>query len=273
MGALEIAGYALLGGVAGLLAGLLGIGGGLVIVPGLWWLFQEAGLPVARLTQLAVGTSLASIVFTAAISAAGHHRRGAVHWSAALRLAPGLVLGAVLGAILADQLSSAELRRFFAAFTLLVAWQLLVGLPAPLRSRLLRGRDESGMCMPQGTGLAAAGMVMGMVSALVGIGGGTLVTPFLLWCGLGLRRAIATSAACGLPIAVAGAGAYLVTGWSEAALPGGSSGYLYWPALLVLVPASMAAAPLGVHLAHRLPLPWLRRGFALVLLAVGLSLW
>ena len=257
----EIAGYLLLGGVAGLLAGLLGIGGGLVIVPGLLWLFAAGGVEAARLTQLAVGTSLASIVFTAAVSSAAHHRHGAVLWPVAARLAPGLVLGAALGAGLADRLDSVVLRRVFAVFELLVALQLLLALRPPPGRGLLAG-----------PAVAGAGGLIGLVSALVGIGGGTLTTPFLLWCRVDLRRAIATSAACGLPIALAGAVAYAVVGLDERGLPAWSSGYVYWPAVLALVPASMAAAPLGARLTHVLPLAWLRRVFALLLVVIGIRL-
>lgn len=255
----ELAGYVLLGGIAGLLAGLLGIGGGLVMVPGLLWLFVLGGVESTALTQLAVGTSLAVIVFTAAVSTAAHHRHRAVQWPVVARLAPGLVLGAVLGATLADRLDSLALRRVFALFELLVALQLLLDLrPSPARA------------LPAGPALAGAGGLIGLVSALVGIGGGTLTTPFLLWCRLGLRRAIATSAACGLPIALAGAASYGVMG--EEGMLAWRSGHVYWPAVLALAPASMAAAPLGARLTHILPLPWLRRGFALLLGLVGLRL-
>jgi len=256
-----LAGYLLLGAGAGLLAGLLGIGGGLLIVPGLLWLFARGGVEAAQLTQLAVGTSLATIVFTALSSIAAHQRRGAVLWPVVARLAPGLLLGSALGGVLAGQLSSSALRTLFAVFEMLVAIQLLLALQPP-----------AGRGLPSGAVLAGAGGVIGLVSALVGIGGGTLSTPFLLWCRVGLRQAIATSAACGLPIALAGAAAYGVTGLGDEGLPPGSIGYIYWPALLAVVPASMAAAPLGARLTHALPLVWLRRLFALLLLLIGLRL-
>ncbi len=253
--------YLLLGAGAGLLAGLLGIGGGLVIVPGLLWLFAQSGVEAGHVTQLAVGSSLAIIVFTALSSIAAHHRRGAVSWPVVGRLAPGLVAGSVLGGALAGQMSSAALRGVFAVFEVLVALQLLLALqPAPGRG------------LPAAPVLSAVGGVIGLLSALVGIGGGTLTTPFLLWCRVALRRAIATSAACGLPIALAGAVAYGVVGRGDGGLPAGCSGYIYWPAVLAVVPASMAAAPLGARLAHALPLPWLRRIFALLLLFIGLRL-
>lgn len=221
----ELTGYVLLGGIAGLLAGLLGIGGGLVMVPGLLWLFVLGGVESTALTQLAVGTSLAVIVFTAAVSTAAHHRHRAVQWPVVARLAPGLVLGAVLGAALADRLDSLALRRVFALFELLVALQLLLDLrPSPARA------------LPAGPALAGAGGLIGLVSALVGIGGGTLTTPFLLWYRLGLRRAIATSAACGLPIALAGAASYGVGGGRDA-------GVAQWSCLL----AGSAGPGAGEH--------------------------
>ncbi len=301
MGGLEFAGYALLGAVAGLLAGLLGIGGGVVVVPGLLWLFHAGGLPPERLTQLAVATSLAAIVLTAAVSTAAHHRRRAVAWRLVCRLAPGLVAGAVLGAWLADRLSSDALRRVFGVFELLVAWHLWRARPdatgepgtkdavgesahALAPSSGTRPRSISGSSVGSSPDsvrpslMTAAGGVIGTLSSLVGIGGGTLTTPFLLWCGVGLRRAIATSAACGLPIALAGTLAHVAAGWddvtpaADGAYWGYYWGYLYWPALLVLAPSAMVTAPWGVRLAHGLPLDFLRRLFALLLAVVGLGL-
>ncbi len=278
MGGLEFAGYALLGAVSGLLAGLLGIGGGVVAVPGLLWLFHLSGLPPERLTQLAVATSLAAIILTAAVSTAAHHRRRAVAWRLVFRLAPGLVAGAILGAWLADRLSSDALRRVFGVFELLVAWHLWRARPVPGGEG---GTLEETASLPTprpATLMTGAGGIIGALSALVGIGGGTLTTPFLLWCGLGLRRAIATSAACGLPIALAGTLAHVTAGWDDVAPAADGAyrgyywGYLYWPALLVLAPSAMVTAPWGVRLAHSLPLGALRRLFALLLAVVGLGL-
>jgi hypothetical protein len=255
--------YLLLGSVAGMLAGLLGVGGGLVIVPVLAWLFHLAGMPPEVVMHMAIGTSLATIVPTSLSSVWAHHRLGAVLWGAVARLAPGIVLGAALGATLADLLPGESLRLTFGLFELAVAVQMGLNLrPAPHR------------VLPAKWGMWGAGSAIGLVSALVGIGGGTMTVPFLQWCNVAMRQAVATSAACGLPIAIAGATGFIVTGWNAPALPAWSSGYLYWPAFTGIAVASVLVAPLGARLAHRLPTAVLKRFFALFLLFLGLHmLW
>jgi uncharacterized membrane protein YfcA len=250
--------YLLLGAVAGTLAGLLGVGGGLIIVPVLALLFRHIGIGEALVMHLAIGTSLATIVLTSVSSVRAHHRRGAVQWQLVWRLSPGIVLGALLGAALADALDSFWLSRFFGVFELFVAVQMALGLrPAAHRS------------LPGAAGMAAAGGVIGSVSAIVGIGGGTLTVPFLGWCNVEMRKAVATSSACGLPIALAGALGFVLTGLDAQGLPAWSSGYVYWPAFLGIVVASMAFAPLGAALAHRLPAAGLKRAFAVLLAVIG----
>ncbi len=253
--------YLMLGAVVGLCAGLFGIGGGLIIVPALAYIFQSQLQIGDHLMQIAVGTSLATIIPTALSSIYAHHRHGAVLWPAALRLAPGIVAGTTCGAVIADVISNDALRYFFAAFTLLVALHMMFG-----------GTPTGRRVLPGGAGMAAAGMVIGAVSALVGIGGGTLTTPFLCWCRVDLRRAIATAAACGLPIALTGTAGYLIAGINETGLPSGSSGYIYWPAVVAIAAASIFTAPLGARLTHVLPVTKLRRLFALLLAAVAVRL-
>lgn len=255
--------YLALGAAAGLVAGLLGVGGGLIIVPVLATQFHAQGFGADKLMHLAVGTSLATIVLTSISSVRAHHRHGAVDWSIFHQLTPGILLGALAGAALADLLASDSLRRIFGVFELAVAAQLAFGRP-PAAHRTLPGR----------LALGSAGTVIGSVSAIVGIGGGTLTVPFLAWCNVPLRRAVATSAACGLPIAVAGATGYVLMGWGEEDLPAGATGYVYWPAFAGIVLASVLAAPLGARLAHRLPVDVLRRVFAVFLVALGIKmLW
>ncbi len=253
--------YLLLGAVAGTLAGMLGIGGGLIIVPVLAFTFEAQGFDEAIIMHLALGTSLATIIVTSLSSIRTHHRHAAVMWPIVARLSGGIMVGALCGALLADQLASAWLQKVFALFTLLAATQMVLEL-RPIASRQFPGRAA----------LAGAGVVIGMVSALVGIGGGTMTTPFLLWCNAAARNAIATSAACGLPIAVAGAGGYWIAGSGVVSLPPGSSGYLYWPALLGVVATSVVFASLGARLTHRLPVKVLKKAFALLLLAIGVRL-
>lgn len=253
----------LLGVLTGLLAGLFGIGGGLVIVPALVYLFSAQGYPPAAMMQLALGTSLATIIVTATASIWGHQRHRAILWPVCLRLIPGIVIGAAAGVALAEYIGSEALRAVFASFVILVALQMLFGVQPP-----------SSRALPGAAGMTATGAGIGGMSMLVGIGGGTLTTPFLLWCNTPLRNAIATSAACGLPIAIAGTLAYVIAGLDVEGLPAGSSGYVYWPAALAIAATSVITAPLGAHLTHTLPVKLLKRLFALLLVLVALRmLW
>jgi len=253
--------YLALGTLAGILAGLFGIGGGIVIVPGLYFLFLAQGFSEQICMHLAVGSSLASVVFTSMSSASAHHRRDSVHWTAVRGLTPGILAGAALGAALADLISERGLRLAFGLFEIVVAVQLLYGFkPAPHRDLPRRGV------------LGLTGAVIGMVSALLGIGGGTLTVPFLLWCNVSMHSAVGTSAACGLPIALAGALGFVITGWDGAGLPHWSSGYLYWPAVTAVAGGSVLLAPLGARLAHTLPVVSLKRLFALLVAVVGIRI-
>lgn len=253
--------YVLLGAVAGILAGLLGVGGGLVIVPVLAWAFVDAGFSTSVIMHLALGTSLATIMVTSISSAYSHHRYNAVLWPLVVKLAPGIVIGAWLGAAVADQLPSTLLQKIFGVFEILVALQIALNIKAAAH-RALPGKVMT----------SVAGTVIGSVSAIVGIGGGTLTVPFLHWCNVNIRNAVGTSAACGFPVAVAGALGYIVAGWSNTLLPDGSSGYVYWPAFSAISITSLMFAPLGAKLAHTIPVPLLRRIFSVVLLVLGIKM-
>jgi uncharacterized membrane protein YfcA len=253
--------YLVLGCFAGLMAGLLGIGGGLIIVPALAALFRMQGIQPDIIMHLAIGTSLATIVITSVSSVYAHHKHGAVIWPVFWRLAPGIVIGALIGAWSADALRSGTLQMVFGGFVLLVALQMLSGF-----------RPSSERGIPGVTGLLLSGGMIGAVSAVVGIGGGSLTVPFLSYCNTMMRKAVATSAACGLPIAIAGAAGFVVTGWSHASLPVFAYGYVYAPAAVAIVMTSVLFAPVGAHLAHRLPTAALKKFFALFLLLVGLKL-
>lgn len=250
--------YLALGAFAGVMAGLLGVGGGLIIVPVLAWIFRGQNVADAIIMHLAIGTSLATIVITSLSSVRAHHQRGAVLWPVVWRLTPGIVIGAWLGAVVADALPSRALSKIFAVFVLTVAAQMAFGAkPAPQRA------------LPGPTGMALAGGVIGLASAIVGIGGGSLTVPFLTWCNTAMRQAVATSAACGLPIALAGSIGYIATGLNAADAPPWSLGYVYGPALVGVAIASMLTAPLGAKLAHTLPTETLKRVFAIFLAVVG----
>ena len=253
--------YAALGVFAGIMAGLLGVGGGLVIVPVLVMLWQADGLGGSQMVQLAVGTSLAVIVFTSLSSVRAHHQRGSVLWPVFWRLTPGILLGAGLGATLASAMPQATLKMVFGVFELLVAAQMLLSL---------RPSADGPTGLPGSLGMGLAGGVIGAVSALVGIGGGTLTVPFLDACKLHMQKAVGTSAACGLPIAVSGALSYVLLGWGNAQLPTNSAGFVYGPALVGVAMTSMLFAPLGASLAHRLPTLVLKKIFAGFLALLGI---
>jgi len=258
---IALASYLATGALAGILAGLLGIGGGILIVPVLIFAFSAQGLTAEWVPHLAIGTSLATIIGTGATAVYSHHRRGAVRWDLVARLGPGMVLGAWLGAAVAGLLPEAWLTRVFALFLLVVAARMLGGQAAQASSKL-----------PGTTGLLAAGTGIGALSALVGIGGGSLTVPLLVRGGIDMRGAVATSSGCGLPIALAGAAGFLVAGWGREGLPAAATGFIYWPAVPMVLLTSIPAAPLGAHLAHRLPVALLRRVFGVLLLLVGLRL-
>lgn len=248
---------ALTGALSGLMAGLLGVGGGLVIVPALVAVLPVLGFPAEHVMHVAVASSLATILLTSMSSVRAHHFRGAVLWPVFARLAPGIALGAALGAQVADALPSAELKRVFGVFALVVAAQMALGLQPGAR----RG-------LPGTAAVTGTGLVMGGISGIVGIGGGSLVVPYLSWCSVPLPKAVGTSAACGLPIAAGGALGAVLAGW-DAALPAGSAGYVYGPALLCIGLVSVLTAPAGAALSHRLPVKVLKKLFATFLALVG----
>ncbi len=248
------AAYLALGLFAGLMAGLLGIGGGAVIVPVLATLFSAQGFAPDAILHLALGTSMATIIFTALSSLRAHHGHGAVLWPVVRDITPGILLGTWLGTLIAGAVSSRALALFFAAFVAYAATQMAFNFK-PKPSRQLPGR----------LGITGVGTVIGAVSALVAIGGGLMTVPFLTWCNVRIQNAIGTSAAVGLPIALGGTLGYIWNGWHAPDLPPLSLGYVYLPAFIGVMAASTLTAPLGARLAHRLPVATLKRLFAVVL--------
>lgn len=248
----------LLGTCTGFLAGLLGIGGGMLMVPVMTLLFSVKGVPSEHIVKMAVATSLATICFTSLASVRAHHLHGAVRWNIVKLLAPGILLGSYLGSWLATLLPSRTLALFFALFVAFSATQMLLGKkPAATRQ------------LPRAGGMFAAGSGIGALSGMVGAGGGFIAVPFMTWCNVGIHNAVATSAALGFPIAIAGTLSYVINGLGIANLPPGSLGYMYLPALVVISIASVLMAPVGARTAHRLDVRHLRRAFALLLYALA----
>ena len=255
--------YPLMGVVAGLLAGLLGVGGGLVLVAALVLVLPSQGVPANVVMHAALATSLASVVITGIASTRAHARRGAVLWASVGWLGPGLVLGGWLGSLLATRLDGNSLRWFVVGYCLLAALQLLFGFP---RSHSAHPTP------PRGAALTTAGVGIGAVSALVGIGGGSMTVPVLIWHGVAPVRAVGTSAACGIVIGLAAATGYAFSA-DVHGMPAASLGYVYLPAAIGISVTSALMAPLGASLAHRASPAVLRRVFAgfLVLMAALLS--
>jgi uncharacterized membrane protein YfcA len=252
-----------LGVVAGILAGLLGVGGGLVLVAALAWLLPGMGVPKEAAMHAALASSLASIVLTAAASARAHSRRGSVLWPTVRWMVPGLLVGGWLGSLVAVRVDDSVLRWIVAGYCFLAATQLTFG----------GTRNASGevVAVPQGAPMTAAGVGIGAVSAVVGIGGGSMTVPLLVWRGVAPVRAVGTSSACGVAIGLASAVGYAVNA-PAGALLSHAIGYVYLPAAIGVAAASVFAAPWGTRLAHHLHGDTLKRVFAGFLVVVGTSL-
>ncbi len=252
--------YLALGACAGVLAGLFGVGGGIIIVPVLVFSFTLQGFDPAVLTHLAVGTSLATIVFTSIQSVRAHHRLGAVQWAVFVWMTVGILMGAALGSLTASYIAGPYLQRIIGVFAILVATQMALDV-----------KPKASHGVPGKPGLTAAGVVIGWASAIFGIGGGSLTVPFLTWRSLTMQQAVATSSACGFPIAVASAISFMIIGWHDPSLPPHSLGFVYLPALIGIALTSMFFARFGARLAHKLSPRLLKRLFALLLVVVGTS--
>lgn len=254
--------YLLLGAVAGVLAGLFGIGGGLILVPVLVHAFRLQGFSPEVLTHLAVGTSLATIVVTAISSTRAHHEKGGVRWPLFAWLAPAMALGVYLGALTARAVDGDKLQLLLGAYAWFTALHLWRG-----GARDTQGAHER--AVPGSPSLSLAGLAIGWASALFGIGGGSLTVPYLAWRGEQMRKAVGTAAACGLPIAVFGAASNMLLGRDTPGLPEWSTGFVYWPAWFGIVVTSALCARYGARLAHSLSERRLKRSFAVFLFLVG----
>jgi uncharacterized membrane protein YfcA len=253
--------FATIGLLAGFAAGYLGIGGGLILVPALSWLFSRDPATADLAVHMAVATSLSTMLVTSLSSIIAHHRHRGIHWGLTRQLAPGLVLGALAGALIADWLSMRALAAVFGVYALGAGLQLITSAEA-------RGEKP----LPGPAGLSGVGLVIGAVSSLVGIGGGSMTVPYLLWHGTRAQRAVATAAACGYPIALAGTAAFIWLG-QDLETGGWHLGYVHPRAFLGVVAFSVLAAPLGAAAVHRSPPVVVRRIFGAFLLAVAVRMF
>jgi len=253
--------YLAAGSVAGFLAGLLGVGGGVLIVPILMFVFTAQHFPDDHMIHIAIGTSFASIMFTSVSSLRAHQAHGAVNWSIVQRITPGILLGTLAGTFLVAKLPASLLKGFFIVFIFYVATQLLLNLrPKPKRQ------------LPGTVGMIAAGGAIGLVSSFVGIGGGAMSVPFMTWSNVRMHNAIGTSAAIGFPLSVAGTIGYSLNGLAIKNLPEWTIGFVHLPSLAGLVVTSVLIAPLGARAAHKLPVEVLKKVFAIFLYVIGTKL-
>jgi uncharacterized membrane protein YfcA len=253
--------YPLVGVFAGFIAGLFGVGGGLAIVPVLFMLFTAQSFPVEHSMHLALGTSMATIVFTSIASMRAHHAHGAVRWDIVKVFAPGLVLGTLSGSFFATWIPTRPLAMVFTAIVYYASLQMMLDFkPKPHRQ------------LPGTLGMVATGILIGVVSSLVAAGGGFLSIPFMVFCNVVIHQAVGTSSALGFPIAAAGTVGYILSGLKTLGLPDYSLGYVYLPALIGVVAISFLMAPVGARLAHKLPVKQLKRAFGafLALLATNM---
>jgi uncharacterized membrane protein YfcA len=253
--------YLGIGVLVGFAAGLLGIGGGVVMVPLLVFVFTSSGISPDQVMHVALGTGLAAMVFTSISSMRAHHKHGAVDWKIARAMSPGMLAGSFVAALIAGFIPTRPLALMFTALVFYAATQILLDL----RPKITRE-------LPGPAGLFGAGAFIGAVSSLMAAGGAFLTIPFLAWCNVPIRRAIGTAAANGLPIAIAGTAGYILNGIHAERLPAWSLGYVYLPALALVVSTSMFAAPMGARLAHRLPVKRLRTIFALLLYGFAIKM-
>ena len=253
-----IAAFLALGAAVGFTAGLLGVGGGMLLVPFIALLLTARAFPHELILHMAIATSLATILLTSLSSVLAHHRRGAVRWEIVKLLAPGILFGSWIGPWIGKQMSTTLLSLFFAVFIALSATQMLM-------DKKTTGSRE----LPAAPGMFGVGCLIGLLAGLVGAGGAFISVPFMTWCNVKIHQAVATSAALGFPIALAGTLSNIYFGMATPDLPPGSLGFVYLPALLVIAPTSMLTAPLGAKAAHALPMKTLRKLFAIVLFALA----
>lgn len=254
-----VSSYLAIGAVAGMMSGLLGIGGGIIVVPALSAIFtNRTDIPADIIMQMSIGTSLAIMIITLISSAYAHHLRGAVKWHLAKQILPGLAIGAIIGVLIASKVSSFFLSVFFSIFLLVIGLMLIFKRKESTRESVFK----------RPVMLSISG-VIGILSSILGAGGGTMLVPFFLHCKLDIREATGTSVVCGMMIASIATLGFIVSGlYSLPSLPW-CTGYIYWPAFLGIAATSVLFAPIGAALAHRLPKTLLKRIFGIFLLLMA----
>lgn len=251
----------LMGALAGTLAGLLGVGGGIIVVPVLILVFEHQGVSPVVLMHVALGTSLATIVVTSLSSIRSHHKHGAILWSVFRSIAPGIIIGALTGAFIARYISGEVLKLMFGIFMIIVGLQMIANRVAKPHRHL-----------PGQKGMLLTGGMIGFVSSIMGVGGGTMSVPFLTWCNVAIHNAVATSSAIGLPIALAGMTGFVIAGWNAEHLPLISLGYVNVPAFFSIAVASILFAPVGAKITHRISAVHLRMVFGIFLLLLSFKI-
>lgn len=250
----------LLGLMAGFMAGLLGVGGGMVLVPFLTYLFSQRGIDDGLSVKMAIATAMATIMLTSISSMRAHHKRQGVHWSIVKLMAPGVFFGALLASVgVFSMIKGQALAAFFAVFVGYSAWKMWNSSTSVSVSK----------SMPGALGMASAGTGIGFLSGLVGAGGGFMTVPFLTHRGIPMHQAVGTSAAMGFPIAVFNTLGFVFSGWAVQGLPSGALGYVHTYAWLTLACGSVLMAPVGAKAAHALPVKPLKRIFALLLVSLA----
>ena len=262
---IEIAIYLLLGACTGFLAGMFGIGGGSILVPSLIFIFYSMGFENSIIVLMAIGTSLASIFFSAISSALSHHKRKSVEWPLVSPLSLGMILGSLVGAGYAATLSNENLKWIITIFLIVIGIEMILGFTQTL------AKKDKGMISLSKSIAPLHGSWIGFLSSIIGIGGGSFTTPLMIVGGYNIRKGIGTAAACGVPIAAAGAIGYMYYGQvANTNLPSGAFGYVFWPAVLSISLASIFTAKLGANFSHSVSEKTLQVSFGIFLIVVGI---
>lgn len=254
--------FALIGAFTGFMSGILGIGGGMIVVPALAYMFHYSDkIPPDYQMHVAAGCSLAIMIFTAMSTIRAHQKKGELLWSLYHLLWPGIILGTIIGALLADLLPTEVLKIIFGGFLIIISIKMLSDVHVEHLER-----------MPGKKVTAAISSFIGMLSGMLGVGGGTLIIPFLNMCGVETRKIPGISALCTLTVAMVGSVLFMITGANASGMPSFSTGYIYWPAVLWVAIPSVLFAPVGAHMTYAVPVKQLKYGMVAILMIAGIDM-